>query len=85
MTMPIVKTATASDEAPAIDVVVRAFSADPAARWTWPDSQQYLMHFPRFVQAFGGKRLHTGAPTPLRATPGQRCGFHPMSTLTKTC
>jgi Acetyltransferases len=55
MTTPVIKTATKSDEAPAIDVVVLAFGADPAARWTWPDPQQYLMHFPRFVQAFGGK------------------------------
>lgn len=61
MTMPIVKATTASDEAPAIDVVVRAFSADPAARWTWSDSQQYLMHFPHFVQAFGGKAFTHGS------------------------
>ena len=46
MTTPIIKTATVSDEAPAIAVVVLAFSADPAARWTWPDPHQYLMHFP---------------------------------------
>jgi len=37
MTKPIVKTATASDEAPVIDVLALAFSADPASRWTWPD------------------------------------------------
>jgi ribosomal protein S18 acetylase RimI-like enzyme len=61
MAMPIVKTATASDEAPAIDVVVLAFSADPGARWTWPDPQQYLMHFPSFVKAFGGKAFTHGS------------------------
>jgi ribosomal protein S18 acetylase RimI-like enzyme len=55
MTTPIIKTTTASDEAPVIDVVVLAFSADPAARWTWPDPHQYLTHFPSFVQAFGGQ------------------------------
>jgi ribosomal protein S18 acetylase RimI-like enzyme len=55
MTTPIVKTVTASDEAPTIDVVVLAFSADPGARWTWPDPQQYLRHFSSFVKAFGGK------------------------------
>ena len=54
MATPIIKTATASDEAPAIAVVVLAFSADPAARWTWPDPNQYLMHFPSFVRVFGG-------------------------------
>ena len=61
MTKPPVKTATASAEAPAIDVVVLAFSADPAARWTWPDPQQYLTHFPRFVKAFGGKAFTYGS------------------------
>jgi len=61
MTMPTVKTATASDEAPALDVLVLAFSADPAARWTWHDPQQYLMHFPRFVKAFGGEAFSHGS------------------------
>lgn len=61
MTMPIVKTVTASDEAPVIDVVVLAFSADPGARWTWPNPQQYLMHFPSFVKAFGGKAFTHGS------------------------
>jgi GNAT superfamily N-acetyltransferase len=53
--MPGVETARASDEGPAIDVVVLAFCADPVARWTWPDPHQYLMFFPRFVKAFGGR------------------------------
>jgi ribosomal protein S18 acetylase RimI-like enzyme len=55
MSTPIIKTATESDEARVIDVLVRAFEADPAARWSWPDSQQYFMHFPSFVRAVGGK------------------------------
>lgn len=54
MTTPIIKTATVSDEALAIAAVVLAFSADPAARWTWPDPDQYLRHFPSFVKVFGG-------------------------------
>jgi GNAT superfamily N-acetyltransferase len=61
MTMPIIRTATASDEARIIDVMVRAFHADPAARWTWPDTQQYRSHFARFVQAFGGKAFTHGS------------------------
>jgi ribosomal protein S18 acetylase RimI-like enzyme len=61
MTTPIIKIATASDEAAVIDVVTLAFSADPAARWTWPDPQQYLRHFPSFVRAFGGKALDHGS------------------------
>lgn len=28
---------------------------DPATRWVWPDSQEYLLHFPSFAKAFGGK------------------------------
>jgi ribosomal protein S18 acetylase RimI-like enzyme len=55
MTRPIIKTATASDEASAIAVVVLAFSTDPAARWTWPDPDRYLRHFPDAIRAFGGK------------------------------
>jgi ribosomal protein S18 acetylase RimI-like enzyme len=61
MTTPIVKIGTASDRAAVIDVVVLAFSADPAARWTWPDPREYLMHFPRFAQAFGGKAFAYGS------------------------
>ena len=62
MTTPIIKTVTTSDEAQAIAVVVLAFGADPAARWTWPDPQQYLMHFPSFVKALGGNAFaHGGA------------------------
>jgi ribosomal protein S18 acetylase RimI-like enzyme len=55
MTTLTIKTARASDADPVIAIVTLAFSADPAARWTWPDPQQYLRHFPRFVKAFGGK------------------------------
>jgi ribosomal protein S18 acetylase RimI-like enzyme len=52
---PIVKTAaTASDEASIIDVLLRAFAVDPAARWAWSDPKQYFIHFPSFVKAFGG-------------------------------
>ena len=62
MIIPIIKTATtASDEASIIDVLVRANWADPAARWVWPDSQQFLTHFPSFVRAFGGKAFAHGS------------------------
>jgi GNAT superfamily N-acetyltransferase len=54
MATPTIKIATASDEEYVIDVVVRAFAADPAGHWMWPDSQQYFMHFPSFVRAFAG-------------------------------
>jgi ribosomal protein S18 acetylase RimI-like enzyme len=61
MTTPIIRTATASDQALITDVLVRAFIADPAARWTWPDAQQYRTHFASFVQAFGGKAFTHGS------------------------
>jgi ribosomal protein S18 acetylase RimI-like enzyme len=61
VTIPKVKTAAASDEVPAIDVVVLAFGTDPAARWTWPDPHRYLSHFPDFVRAFGGKAFARGS------------------------
>ena len=61
MTTPTIKTATAADADPAIAVVTLAFSADPAARWTWSDPQQYLRHFPSFVQAFGSKAFTHGS------------------------
>lgn len=61
MTTPIIKTVPASDEAAAIAVMVLAFSADPAARWTWPTPQQYLLHFPSFVKVFGGKAFAHGS------------------------
>jgi ribosomal protein S18 acetylase RimI-like enzyme len=50
-----IKTAMASEKDPVIDVLVLAFSTDPAARWIYPDPHQYLSNFPSFVQAFGGK------------------------------
>lgn len=61
MTTPTIRTATASDEAPVIAGIVLAFGTDPAARWTWPDPQQYLMHFPGFVKALGGKAFAQGS------------------------
>jgi ribosomal protein S18 acetylase RimI-like enzyme len=57
MTTPMIRIATASDETPIIAGIALAFSADPAARWTWPDPQQYLMHFPSFIKALGGNAL----------------------------
>jgi ribosomal protein S18 acetylase RimI-like enzyme len=54
MTTAIVRSATELDSAPLIDVVVLAFSGDPVARWTWPEPQEYLRHFPSFIKAFGG-------------------------------
>ena len=56
-----IQTAIATDEASVVAVMVLAFSADPAARWTWPDPQQYLRHFPDLVKALGGKAFAHGS------------------------
>jgi len=34
--------------------LVLAFAADPVERWLYPEPRQYLLHFPRFLAAFGG-------------------------------
>lgn len=49
-----------SDAEQAIAVIVLAFSADPAARWSFPDPHHYLAHFPAIVRAFGGKAFAHG-------------------------
>ena len=52
--MITVKNVKATDQDNAIAAIVQAFSADPAARWMYPDTQQYLEYFPSFVKAFAG-------------------------------
>jgi ribosomal protein S18 acetylase RimI-like enzyme len=44
-----------ADQAEALATLVSAFSNDPVERWLYPQSQQYLTHFPEFLKAFGGK------------------------------
>jgi ribosomal protein S18 acetylase RimI-like enzyme len=60
MTAPV-KSASESEEARLIDVLALAFVADPAARWVWPDPQKYLVHFPHFARAFGGRAFAHGS------------------------
>jgi GNAT superfamily N-acetyltransferase len=43
------------NKAAAISTLTLAFSSDPAARWTYPDSHQYLTYFPELIRAIGGK------------------------------
>jgi len=40
---------------------VLAFSADPAARWLYPDPHQYAVNFPSIVRIFGGKAFEQGS------------------------
>jgi GNAT superfamily N-acetyltransferase len=55
MAKPVIKTVTPSNADHAIGTVVLAFSADPIARWFYPDPHQYLLYLPTFVRAFAGK------------------------------
>jgi ribosomal protein S18 acetylase RimI-like enzyme len=57
----LIKTATVSEKNRAIGVVTMGFSTDPLARWTYPDSQQYLTHFPKFIRSFAGKAFESGS------------------------
>lgn len=50
----VVRRAGLSEESGAIATVVLAFAADPMARWSWPDADQYLETMPHFVRTFGG-------------------------------
>ena len=57
--MNVVSTASSEAEQ-AVAVIVLAFSTDPTARWSYPDPDQYLRHFPSIVRAFGGKAFAHG-------------------------
>ena len=60
MAQPNVRTLTPAEEARAIDTIVLAFSADPVARWAWPDSHTYLRTMSTFTKAFGGRAFGNG-------------------------
>jgi GNAT superfamily N-acetyltransferase len=52
---PVIASVGPADIERAISVLVLAFSADPVARWTYPDPDQYLVSFRALVRAFGGR------------------------------
>lgn len=54
MTTQSIRTAGRSEAEQCTAVIVRAFNQDPAARWIYPDDDQYQKHFPQLVKAFGG-------------------------------
>jgi ribosomal protein S18 acetylase RimI-like enzyme len=49
----------ASAEA-AFAAIVLAFATDPAARWSWPQPEDYLRNMPLAARAFGGKSFTLG-------------------------
>src|SRR5688572_22235440 len=44
----------------AFAAIVLAFVSDPAARWTWPDPDDFLRNMPLAAQSFGGKAFALG-------------------------
>lgn len=55
-----IRSATTADEATVIDVITLAFSADPVARWMFPNPHQYLAYAPQVMQTFGGRAFDCG-------------------------
>ena len=56
-----VRVMTPDDASAAFQTIVLAFAADPMARWTWSNAQQYLAAMPRMVRAFGGRAFERGS------------------------
>jgi ribosomal protein S18 acetylase RimI-like enzyme len=54
---PTIVRASSDDRALLVDVITRAFAADPPSRWLYPDEGDYWRFFPRFVEAFGGSAI----------------------------
>jgi hypothetical protein len=57
---PTITRASSADRSLVVDVITRAFAADPPSRWIYPKDSQYWRFFPRFVEAFGGSAIDYG-------------------------
>lgn len=55
-----VRTAAVADQDRAVAAIVLGFSADPIARWSYPEPNDYLNYFPRIVKALGGNAFESG-------------------------
>ncbi|TWA92024.1 GNAT family N-acetyltransferase [Bradyrhizobium stylosanthis] len=55
-----IKSASSKMQATTVWTLVLGFAADPLARWSWPDSDQYLTIMPQFVKACGGRAFEHG-------------------------
>jgi GNAT superfamily N-acetyltransferase len=58
---PVVTLAAPRDRRQVVDIITRAFAADPPSRWLYPDDDRYRRFFPHFVEAFGGAAIEHGA------------------------
>jgi GNAT superfamily N-acetyltransferase len=45
----------------AVSTITLAFALDPVIRWIYQDTDDYLKHWPRFVEAYGGGAISSGA------------------------
>jgi ribosomal protein S18 acetylase RimI-like enzyme len=54
MNTPVIRSASAADEAGVISVITLAFGGDPMARWSMRDPARFLAAMPDVVRAFGG-------------------------------
>jgi GNAT superfamily N-acetyltransferase len=58
---PKIRPATRSDRARLEAAMTMAFTADPVARWAWPDPLQFIRIFIPLVSLFGGKSFDNGS------------------------
>jgi GNAT superfamily N-acetyltransferase len=54
MSGPSFSAVVEAEQASVFATLVLAFAADPVERWLYPEPQQYLCYFPKFLAAFGG-------------------------------
>jgi GNAT superfamily N-acetyltransferase len=59
-TTPAVTETSSVEMERVIAVIALTFTADPVARWLFPDPGQYLRHFPAILRAFASKAVLHG-------------------------
>jgi len=77
MNKKAIETVALSNTDQAVGTMVLAFSADPAARWLYPDPHQYLLNFPSFVRAFAGKAFEHNSAYSVDRNAGAALWFPP--------
>jgi ribosomal protein S18 acetylase RimI-like enzyme len=76
-TTKTIKTVTKDDAERIVDALVLAFSTDPAMRWMYPNSHQYLTYFPKLVRTFAGKAFECGTAYSVDNQAGAALWFPP--------
>jgi ribosomal protein S18 acetylase RimI-like enzyme len=54
-------TSQLAHRAKVINTIVQGFTADPFVRWLFPDTQDYLTHFPALMRHFAGEAFEQNA------------------------